>query len=264
MRMLPALFFQMNVKKHTYQQSTLVTGVRGAGVALASVELADGRPVCCIVPDEQMVQDLEQDLRLFSSRPVIGFPGYEIPPYTPLSPDQRTTASRLSALYRLAENLDSFVMVISVETLLRRVVNRSQLMDSAELLMAGEDFDLEELRLKLAAIGYEQVSLVKNIGDFSVRGGIFDIYPPAFPLVDGQLQEGPIRLDFFGDTIESIRCFDPFSQRSHDTLDEIILLPVSDIILNAKDRDAIRKIRNRLLQKAEQLDWSAEKNSGNQ
>ena len=260
MHMLPAFFFKMiDREEQIHPQCTLVSGVRGAGVALAGVELGNGKPVCCIVPDEQMVQDLEQDLRLFACCPVIGFPGYEIPPYTPLSPDQRTTASRLSALYRLAENRDSFIMVISVETLLRRVVHRSQLMGSAELLMTGEEFDLEELRLKLAAIGYEQVSLVKTIGDFSVRGGILDIFPPAFILPDGQLQEGPVRLDFFGDAIESIRTFDPLSQRSQEDLDEIILLPVSDIILNSQDKHTLGNIRKQLLQKAEQFHWGAEK-----
>ena len=238
---------------------TLITGVRGGGSAWLATILGNNQPTCCILPDEQLVQDFEQDLRLFSSRPVIGYPGYEIPPYTQLSPDQRTTAARLSALYRVAENSDPFILVISIEAMLRRVMPRKLLLDYAELLIEGEDFDLDQLRLKLATLGYEHVALVKNVGDFSIRGGILDIFPPGFQLADQTLHEGPVRLDFFGDTIESIRSFDPLSQRSSTHIEEIIILPVSDILLPSNNHSRLRMARSTFLQKSEEFNWDSEK-----
>ena len=206
--------------------SRQISGLRGASPAWYCSTLAETQSLCCVLPSEQMVQDFEQDLQLFTSRPVFCYPGYEIPPYTPLSPDQRTTAARLSTLYRLTESQEPFILAISIEALLRRVMERSALLKYAELLMEGEECDLHGLKTNLINMGYEHVSLVKSIGDFSVRGGIVDIFPPNFILPDSLLNEGPIRLDFFGDTVESIRSFDPFTQRSSSRLSEAILLPV--------------------------------------
>lgn len=240
------------------KSSLLVSGLRGASPAWYCSTLAETRPLCCILPSEQMVQDFEQDLQLFTGRQVIGYPGYEIPPYTPLSPDQRTTAARLSTLYRLTESSEPFIMAISIEALLRRVMSGAMLLNHAELLMEGEDCDLDSLKANLVNMGYEHVSLVKSIGDFSVRGGIVDIFPPAFTLPDSTLHEGPIRLDLFGDTVESIRSFDPFSQRSSSHVPEAIILPASDIFIAATDSSFLRNARDRFHRYAEQFNWSAE------
>ena len=248
----------MNIIHQTNKrETTLISGARGASAAWFNTTIDKTKPVCNILSDEQMVIEFEQDLRLFTARPVIGYPGYEIPPYTPLSPDQRTTAARLSALYRLAEYEKPFTMAISVEALLRKVMPRKQLLDHAELLMAGEDFDLDQLRMRLVFLGYDHVSLVKNVGDFSVRGGILDIFPPSFLLSGGDMHEGPVRLDFFGETVESIKSFDPLTQRSGDSLDEIILLPVSDIFLSTANQERQKLIRKRFLQKGEAYRWSS-------
>ncbi len=181
-----------------------------------------------------MVPIAEQDVRLFSQKPVFTYPGYEIPPYTPLSPDQQTTASRLSSLHQILEHNSPFILIVSIEALMRRVLPKKALALSVEIVMAGEECDLEQLIQSLVSMGYEQVSLVRGVGDFSVRGGIIDIFPPPFS-ENGSLREGPIRLDFFGDTIESIRLFEPISQRSTDELEEALFLPVSDIIFRQKD-----------------------------
>jgi len=240
------------------KSSQLVSGLRGAGPAWYCSTLAENQPLCCVLPNEQMVQDFEQDLQLFTSRPVIGYSGYEIPPYTPLSPDQRTTAARLSALYRLTESSEPFILAVSIEAMLRRVMDRSSLLNHAELVMEGEECDTEALKVKLINLGYEHVSLVKTIGDFSVRGGIIDLYPPGFILPDSLLHEGPLRLDFFGDTVESIRSFDPFTQRSSTHLVEAILLPVSDVYLPTNNTTYLREVRDRFHLYSERFDWSAE------
>jgi transcription-repair coupling factor (superfamily II helicase) len=216
-----------------FQQSGTVqiSGLQGAAPAWFSALLGETGHCCCIVPDEQMVALFEQDLRLFTARKVLAYPAHEIPPYTPLSPDQQTTAQRLSSLYQLTESREPLLFVTSIEALMRRVMPKSLLTGTAELVLAGEDCDVDRLIENLAMMGYERVDTVEERGQFSVRGGILDIYPPSFPLDHERLHEGPIRLDFFGDTIESLRAFDPLSQRSTTEIAEAVLLPVADILV---------------------------------
>lgn len=223
-----------------------VSGLRGSSPAWLSSLFPPGHNCCCIVADENMVAGFKQDVQLFTEKQVLTYPGYEIPPYTPLSPDQRTTASRLSCLYRLLERDASFILVVSMEAMMRRVLPKKVLSHSIELVMAGEECDSNQLLCALVAMGYEKVSLVRAVGDFSVRGGIIDIYPPPFPEAGHTLREGPIRLDFFGDTIESIRSFEPISQRSIGELDEALFLPVSDILFDQADSALQKKIVHNL------------------
>ena len=257
--MQPALFFMTQPAPLLKQSAHLISGLRGSAVAWFCANAAPGRPVCCVVPDEQMTEGLERDLVLFSDRPVLTFPGYEIPPYTPLSPDQHTTASRLSTLFHLSQSSHPYVLVTSIEALLRRVMAKKVLQDHAELLMEGEECDLSALQVSLVRMGYESVSLVKSYGDFSVRGGVVDIYPPPFYLPDGTFLDSPVRLDFFGDFIESIKPFDPYTQRSQGRCEEVVLLPVSDVPLPVADAGALRRLGSRWLELAERCDWSSDK-----
>jgi transcription-repair coupling factor (superfamily II helicase) len=251
----------MNQPTSTSAHTTLVTGLRGSAPAWFCATTEATRPACCIVADEQMSAGFEQDLSLFTSRPILSFPGYEIPPYTPLSPDQHTTAARLSTLYQLMDSSEPFVLVISIEALLRRVMPRPALQEHAELIIAGEECELGTLRDALITMGYEHVSLVKSFGDFSVRGGVVDIYPPPFTLPDKTVYDGPIRLDFFGDFVESIRPFDLLSQRSAGHLDEAVILPVSDVLLSVARQNRLQQAVRTLLQRAEQYGWSAERSA---
>ncbi|MGW8195050.1 MAG: transcription-repair coupling factor, partial [Desulforhopalus sp.] len=200
------------------------------------------------------VSIVEQDLQLFSCRRVLQYPGYEIPPYTPLSPDQLTTAERLATLYRMRDKTVD-IMVTSIEALLRRVMPAELLTSVAEYLMAGESCDQDDLLKKLDFLGYEKVALVQSMGDYSLRGGIIDIYPPPF-LIDGRdLHEGPIRLDFFGDTIESLRPFDAFTQRSTGEIIDATLLPVSDVLLNTEAKAEMRHIARGFEQCGTEYGW---------
>jgi transcription-repair coupling factor (superfamily II helicase) len=232
-----------------------VTGLRGASPAVVASSLAENRPVCCIVADEHQVQILEQDLRLFTDRSVLQYPGHETPPYTPLSPDQQTTATRLSSLYRFKEGAGG-ILVTSIEALLRRIMPSSLLTSSVEYVEAGEDCDQDELLQSLVYLGYEKVALAQTIGDFSLRGGIIDIFPPPFMVDANTLHEGPIRLDFFGDTIDSLRSFDPFTQRSTGEIDEATLLPVADILISS-DKKEQRAVARKLQELSDSENWES-------
>ncbi|WP_338084559.1 transcription-repair coupling factor [Desulfoprunum benzoelyticum] len=234
------------------------TGLRGSSPALLGALLAEQGPCCCIVPDEQMVAPFEQDLRLFAAGKVLSYPAHEIPPYTPLAPDQQTTALRLSTLYQLTDSNSPPLVVTSIEALMRRVMPKGLLTRIPELILAGEDIDIERLISSLVMMGYEQVALVQSVGDFSLRGGILDIYPPPFPLDDSRLYDGPVRLDFFGDTVESLRAFDPLSQRSTMEIAEAILLPVSDILLNPTDKTAAIRLKRSFQDYSGSAGWEQE------
>lgn len=234
-----------------------VSGLRGSSPAWLISQAPAGQPCCCIVADEHLTSIIEQDISLFSTRPILVYPGHEIPPYTPLSPDQQISAARISTLYRLGEKNDA-VIVTSIEALLRRVMPAQLLTSSAEYLMAGEDCDQDDLLKNLSYMGYDKVALVQSVGDFSVRGGIIDIFPPTFLVEGGPTHEGPIRLDFFGDTVESIRSFNPYTQRSTATISEATILPVTEILVDNSTELARKKLARKFRLSGEEYDWSSD------
>ena len=234
---------EKSITKHLNRAKHIaVSGLRGSSSAWLSAIIAKEGNCCCIVPDEHLVSIFKQDLKLFTDKHLLSYPGHEIPPYTPLSPDQQITAARLATLYQLSERDSGSIMITSIEALLRRVMPKRLLTSVSEYLMAGEECDRDNLLSNLIYLGYEKVALAQSVGDFSVRGGIIDIFPPPF-LLDGgkEVHEGPIRLDFFGDTIESLRSFDPFNQRSNKEIGDAVLLPVTDILFDYKFVDTCKK-----------------------
>ena len=234
-----------------------VTGLRGSSHAWFTA-LAASRTIFFVVADEAAVATVADDLHLFSPNTVLTYPGYEIPPYAPLSPDQQTTATRISTLYHLQENREPVIVVASVEALMRRLPPREVLTGRAELILAGEEIDLQDLTASLISMGYEKAALVRSVGDFSLRGGIIDIFPPPFAQENGRFHNGPIRLDFFGDTVESLRTFDLFTQRSQAELEEAVLLPVSDILYQQRQAACSSQVVSRFLQCAEEFHWDEE------
>lgn len=238
-------------------QTRPLASLRGSSPSLLAALQAKNQPCCCIVPDEELVAVVEEDLKLFTELPVFTYPGYEIPPYTPLSPDPLTTAARLSTLYNIGETEGTFILVVSAEALMRRTLPAKILSNRAELLISGEECDRDILLQELTACGYEQVALVQSVGEYSVRGGILDIFPPSF-LTDGRLHTGPLRLDFFGDTVDSLRGFNPLSQRSVSELEEATLLPASDICYPSGTPSQFTEISATFRQQEENLSWNEE------
>ena len=226
-----------------------LAGLLGSSNALVAGFLAEKlqRPLLFIAPSERLAERAVQDLSLFTRLPVIHYPGFDIPPYTPLSPDQATVAERLHALYRLHTAEGPLILVASCESLLRRVIPKKILGSMVELVIAGEEVEQNALVHRLTGLGYEHVALVQTVGDFSVRGGILDIFPPGY--------EAPIRLDFFGDTVESLRAFDPISQRSLKAIDEAVILPASNILFPPVVSEEHVRLQNRFQDASETLSW---------
>ncbi len=210
------------------QNTVTLCGLYGSCNALVLAELVrvNQKSVCCLVADDEQLETLANDIRLFTDTEILVYPSFEIPPYTPLSPDPVTVANRLTTLYRLVNTTEPHISLVSVEAVLRRVLPKNVLNNSCELLMAGEDTDRDALISSLSDSGYQNCSMVQHIGDLSVRGSIIDIFAPS---LDGAVAT-PLRLDFFGDNLESIRYFDPITQRSIREIKETIILPCSDIL----------------------------------
>lgn len=205
-----------------------IFGLHSASAALLLSRAAEAlqRSFCCILPSDDQLEVISQDIAFFSDIRVLIHPSHEIPPYTPLSPDPATVCARLATLYQLQENTSPCILLTSAEAVLRRVLPSRALNQHCELVIVGEEIDRDALVASLVGAGYQMGELVRQEGDLALRGGIVDVFPPNL----GVVKTGPLRLDFFGDTLESIRVFDPLSQRSCQEISEAVLVPATDLL----------------------------------
>ncbi len=221
---------------------------------LAGIYHKNPRPLLVITPTQQGAEELKEDLTLFiqqesstqqfskegqggedgkdecqkvrsygeEATKVALFPSWEILPYEPLSSHYELTALRLSVLDKLRRGED-LIVIAPVGTILSKIIPPQALFDSKLELITGQSLDREEFLAKLLTLGYERIEMVEAKGEFSVRGGIVDVYPITSP--------EPIRIDFLGETIESIRSFSPTSQRSTGIKDRVVILPKRELVL---------------------------------
>ncbi|HEY1371281.1 MAG TPA: hypothetical protein VGH50_02335, partial [Candidatus Binatia bacterium] len=157
---------------------------------------------------------------------------WEILPFENLSPHPDSIASRLEGLYHLIEG-SAPIIVSTPAALMQRVIPKEALKRSYRYHAVGEENAREGLIEHLVGWGFQNVPLVEERGDFSVRGAIVDVFPPAYPL--------PLRLEFDGDRLESIREFDPSTQRSKKTLQDFLLLPMKEFSLKRDDIETIAR-----------------------
>ncbi len=198
---------------------------------LAGLQRRLRRPVVLVAADGARAHDWYQDLLTWSPEPerVLHFPSYDVLPYEQLPAVPETVAGRVGTLVRLAEGsgdeatVAPFVVVTSVQALLFTLASPAEFGRRVLVLRRGRSYDMGALVRQLAATGYERVGLVETPGSFSQRGGIVDLFPP--------LAEWPVRLEFFGDELESLRTFDPATQRSIDTLEVLQLAPATELAL---------------------------------
>jgi len=172
---------------------------------------------------------LNQDTGDLSGDAVL-FETYDGKPYDIQSPSNHIVANRLNTLYRLTVGRIPGIIVMPVAALIQRLIPKKILSESIDIIMKDEEIDRTALISHLVEIGYYSTSIVESPGDMAIRGGIIDLYSPMY--------EHPARIELFGDNVESIRLFDRITQRSLETLDEIEILPASEIILT-KERAQI-------------------------
>jgi len=219
-----------------------------------------GRPVVVLTATEEEAGSLAEDLRFFAenkalvtaegaaegltknpfaanspspvanevppfSPPFVSlFPPWGLLPFEADSPDSGTMGERMRFLYSLISG-DRGIFVAPVRALIQKLPPWELFADSVTTVSAGTQLDQDSFIDTLIGTGYESASLVTRVGEFSRRGGIIDLFSPA--------HEHPVRMEFFGDTIESLRWFDPETQRSVAEVKQVVLLPVRELIINS-------------------------------
>jgi transcription-repair coupling factor (superfamily II helicase) len=203
-------------------------------LVLASAAQAHDGVLVVMTPDSQQAERLQQQLRFFCADPaleILCFPDWETLPYDSFSPHQDIISERLQTLQRLPD-LDKGILLVPVATLLQRLPPPGFLDQYSLMLDSGGTLNLDDMRGRLERAGYRCVSQVMEHGEFAVRGSILDLFPMGARL--------PFRIDLFDDEIESIRTFDPDSQRSVERVEQVRLLPAREFPV---DQAAITRFR---------------------
>jgi len=192
------------------------------GLLLANTALEHDGPVLVLTDDANTAHKLEIEARFFLSEhdlPILHFPDWETLPYDSFSPHQDIISERLETLHQLP-NFKRGILMVPIATIMHRLAPREFLDANTLLLKTGDQFDIEQWRIKLEKAGYRYVSQVMEHGEFAVRGAIIDLYPMGSKL--------PFRIDLFDDEVDTLRTFDPETQRSIDTIESIQLLPARE------------------------------------
>ena len=220
----------MTTPKHI----TIAGAPEGFDANLILSEVAKSGPVMHVARDDKRLAAMQSALAFFApDMPVIVFPAWDCLPYDRVSPNADVSAARMATLAGLAHGMpDRFVLLTSLAAATQRLPARSLLRDAAFKARVGDRINEKALREFLVRMGFTQSPTVMEPGDYAVRGGIIDIFPPG--------QSGPVRLDLFGDVLDGARRFDPASQRTTEQLKMIELAPVSEVIL---DEQAITRFR---------------------
>ena len=208
---------------------------------IAAAASAHAGPVLVVARDNHAAHQLESDLHTLLGHdrelPVLPFPDWETLPYDRFSPHPDIVSQRLATLNRLPA-LERGIVVVPVQTLMQRLAPRRHVVGGSFDVKVGQRLDLEAEKLRLEAAGYRNVPQVFDPGDFAVRGGLLDVYPMG--------AEQPYRIELLDDEIDTIRTFDPESQRSLDRIEAIHLLPGRELPMDEESvKRALDALRER-------------------
>ena len=219
------------------KDSSVWGGLHGAGLALSVANLLRSQKdfITLVVPDTHSAELLAGEIRFFlgqAAEQLLHLPDWETLPYDLFSPAEEIVSERLQTLQALTR-YDKGLLIVPVSTLMQRLPPKNWLLANSLDISVGQTLDLTPFRDQLGGAGYRTVSEVMTHGEFAVRGSILDM----FPMGSGH----PYRIDLFDDEIESIRRFDPETQRSLDKIEQISLLPAHEFPL---DENGIKTFRN--------------------
>ncbi len=205
-----------------------------ATMVLRELSQGGGAPVLHVARDDKRLAAMARALAFFDpSVPVLTFPGWDCLPYDRVSPNPEISALRMATLATLAGGLSGpFIVLTTLNAATQYVPPRELLQSSAFVAKVGGRMDEAALRAFLVRMGFSQTPTVTEPGDYAVRGGIIDVWPPG--------ESGPVRLDLFGDMLDGARRFDPATQRTTEKLDRVELAPVSEVVL---DEAAVTRFR---------------------
>ncbi|NTG48458.1 transcription-repair coupling factor [Agrobacterium rhizogenes] len=196
-----------------------------------------GEPVAYVMSDGQHMADVEQMLGFLAPEiPVLTLPAWDCLPYDRVSPSSDTSARRLAALSGLIayhRKPHAAIVLVTVNAMLQKVAPQDVIESLAFSARPGNQVRMDDIAGRLERNGFDRVATVREVGEYAVRGGILDVFVPG--------TEEPVRLDFFGDTLESIRSFDPASQRTTGQVRSLDLNPMSEVTLTPDTISRFRK-----------------------
>ncbi|NQZ54111.1 MAG: transcription-repair coupling factor [Piscirickettsiaceae bacterium] len=223
--MPPATFSPLQPKLPTTAKNIFRAGQlygSAQGLLLAKTAQQHDGPILVLTDDSATAHQLELEARFYFGEqvlPILHFPDWETLPYDTFSPHQDIISERLETLHQLP-NFKRGILLVPIATIMHRLAPREFLEGNTLILKTGDLFEIESWRRKLEKAGYRYVSQVMEHGEFAVRGAIIDLFPMGSKL--------PFRIDLFDDEIDTLRTFDPETQRSIETIDSIQLLPARE------------------------------------
>jgi transcription-repair coupling factor (superfamily II helicase) len=238
-----------------------VYGAAGAvGPAIAAYLARQGKdrgPLLYVVAGEDLVETRCADLSFFleprssvedplAPAPVLDLPAPEVSPHAEMQPDRRTIMRRLALLYRLGHGHAPAVVVAPAAAVFRRVIPPMPFADLCRVVEAQSTLDREALVKDLCRAGYGRAQVVEDPGTFAVRGAVIDVFPPIY--------KHPVRIELFGDEVESLRLYDAATQRTLRPIDRVALHPVRETVVTAG-----ADVRSRLLAAADQAAYPSSK-----
>jgi len=232
------------------------TGLYGSDRAcfISRLYMKHDVPILLIVPSQEDAERFLEDLRFFlksHSLPIIYFPPYHILPFKDLSYHNETAAQRIRTLYQLITSNVPPIVVTTISALMLKLIPKREMCNYAELIMSGEQIDRDHFIEKLISGGYARSTMVEEPGDFCVRGGILDVFSPLY--------SDPLRIELFGETVDSLRFFSAGNQRATKSLQEAVILPAREAILRM---DCMDQFINRIREQASAFDIPATKVRG--
>ena len=229
----------MNQAEEQNDNNTILIGdVPDGAEAFLAADIAQEskKPILFVARDDKR---LARAVSLFRFRmpeaEILRFPAWDCLPYDRVSPKSDIIATRLATLARLmrpAKEDKPRIVVTGINALMQRVPHPDFIKALSLALRPGQEIGFEDVQARLLNLGFERVSTVNEPGEFAPRGGILDFFPAG--------RSTPVRLDFFGDEIESIKSFDPLTQRTDQPIKGVVLGPVHEFVLND---DSIERFR---------------------
>ncbi|MGE4611608.1 MAG: transcription-repair coupling factor [Paracoccaceae bacterium] len=203
---------------------------------LADIVARTNGPVVHVLRDDARLAAMQHALQFFASDlPVLLFPAWDCLPYDRISPNAEVSARRMATLAILADGFTRpSIILTTLNAATQRIPARAIVASSSFTAVVGKQINVENLRSYLVRMGFNQAPTVTEPGDYAIRGGLIDIFPPG--------ASGPVRLDLFGDVLDGARRFEAATQRTIEKITRIELAPVSEVIL---DEAAIQRFRSK-------------------
>ncbi|MDB2560023.1 transcription-repair coupling factor [Amylibacter sp.] len=193
------------------------------------------KSIIFVARDDKRLDLMRKSLWFFSPNiPILDFPSWDCLPYDRVSPNADVSSARMATLAALSSGFKApIVLLTTLNAITQYIPNRAIVSNNSFVAIVGRTINVKELRAYFSKMGFVQTPTVTEPGDYAIRGGIIDVFPPG--------ESGPVRMDLFGDELESARRFDPVTQRTVKNLDRIEFAPVSEVIL---DDVSINRFRN--------------------